>query len=249
MTRPAAGAQRQAYEETELTEAVPLCDARGRLLPASVGWSRHPLHTCNLSGHWPRKKRWNYWCVTGDRFLFSVTLASVDYMGLAFAYFLEYETNRFIENAVTVPLARGCVLPDTVRTDVSYESKAMSLSFAEEPECTRIRVDSPAFGGATLAAELRVECPADHETLNVVIPWSEHRFHFTSKQNCLPATGTVSIGDQPFVFSPAARSPAWTSGEASGATPPRGTGLRYRERRTAERSASTSAAPGRTAPA
>jgi hypothetical protein len=202
MTGRTGSAQRGAYEEVELADAVQLCDPRGRLLPASVGWSRHPLHTCNLRGHWPRKKRWNYWCVSSDKCLFSITLANIDYVGLAFAYFLEYETKRFIEQTVMVPLGRGCFLPDTVGGDVSFEHRAMNLSFAEDQGCTRLRVDSPAFGGTTLSAELRVEHPKDHETLNVVIPWSEDRFNFTSKQNCLPAAGTVSIGEETFDFAP-----------------------------------------------
>lgn len=202
MTARMGSAQGGAYEEIELAEAVQLCDPRGRLLPTSVGWSRHPLHTCNLRGHWPRKKKWNYWCVTNDKCLFSVTLANVEYVGLAFAYFLELDTNRFIEQTVTVPLARGCFLPDTVRGDVSFKSRAMNFSFTEDQAGTRLHVDSPSFGGTALQADLRVEYPKDHETLNVVIPWSEDRFHFTSKQNCLPTTGTVSIGDQAFDFAP-----------------------------------------------
>ncbi|HEY3367062.1 MAG TPA: DUF2804 family protein [Symbiobacteriaceae bacterium] len=69
--------------ERELTTPVLLCDDRGRLNPAAAGWSRRPLHTCNLKGRWPRKKRWNYWCITTDRHLFSATLSDIDYMGLA----------------------------------------------------------------------------------------------------------------------------------------------------------------------
>lgn len=200
MTERTGSAKGGAYEEIELEEAVRLCDPRGNLHPASVGWSRHPLHTCNFKGHWSRKKRWNYWCVSNDNYLFSVTLANVDYVGVAFAYFLEYETKRFIEQTVTVPLGRGCVLPDTVCGDVFFENRAMALSFVEDQGCTRFHVESPAFGGTTLSAELRVEHPANHETLNVVIPWSERRFHFTSKQNCLPTTGSVSIGGETFDF-------------------------------------------------
>ncbi len=202
MTARTGNARGGGYQEVEITKAVKLCDPRGNLLPASVGWSRHPLHTCNLKGHWPRKKKWNYWCVTGDSYLFSVTLANVDYIGLAFAYFLEYETKRFIEQTVTVPLGRGCSMPDTVSGDVIFENRAINLSFAEDQGCTRLHVDSPAFGGTTLSAELQVEHPKDHETLNVVIPWSKDRFNFTSKQNCLPASGTVSIGDQTVEFAP-----------------------------------------------
>ena len=188
--------------EPELTEPVSLCDPKGRLLRTSVGWSRRPLHTCNLSGHWPRKKRWNFWGITNDACAFSVLLVDLDYIGLAKAYFLEYETKRFIEQTITVPLGRGCDLPETVSRDVVFESKAMRLSFLDEQGNTRIRVQSPAFGGTKLSAELLVERPKGHETVNVVIPWSEHQFNYNSKQFCLPATGTASLGAQAFSFEP-----------------------------------------------
>jgi len=32
--------------------------------------------------------------------------------------------------------------------------------------------------------------------MNVVIPWSSQRFQFTSKQNCLPVSGTIALGDE-----------------------------------------------------
>ena len=194
------GSEARRFEEKEIAEAVNLCDARGRLLPAAVGWSRRPLHTCNLSGHPLRKKRWNYWCITSDSCLFSVTLASVDYMGMAFAYFLEYDSGRFVEKTITVPFGRGCDLPDTVRGDVVFSHRDMSLRFAEDGGGTAIHVESPTFGGAALSTDFLVERPADHETLNVVIPWSADRFHFTSKQNCLPAAGAVRLGGETFEF-------------------------------------------------
>ena len=199
MARQMIGA---AHREREITEAVNLCDARGRLLPAAVGWSRRPLHTCNLSGHPLRKKRWNYWCFTSDSYLFSVTLASVDYMGMAFAYFLEHETGRFVEKTVTVPFGRGCELLDTVRRGVSFSHRRMSLRFTEQGDRTAIHVESPAFGGTPLTADLTGERPPDHETLNVVIPWSADRFQFTSKQNCLPAGGTVTLGEHRLQIQP-----------------------------------------------
>jgi len=58
------------HPEPELTAPVDLCDSAGRLNRAAVGWSRQPLHNCNVSGHWPRKKRWNYWCITSPDCLF-----------------------------------------------------------------------------------------------------------------------------------------------------------------------------------
>jgi hypothetical protein len=186
--------------EPEIKQPVYLCDSKGHLNLQSVGWSRHPLHTCNLRGHTGRKKKWNYWCVNDDKRLFSVTLSSVDYLGLAFTYFLEFDTKKFTEQIIAIPFARGCTLSENVNGDITFKNKSIALSFTEDRGNTRIRVDSRAFGGNALSADLLVERPEGHETLNVVIPWSKRRFHFTSKQNCLPAAGTVSIGNETFSF-------------------------------------------------
>ena len=81
-------------KEKELFEPVMLCSPDGSLNRESVGWSRQPLHTCNLSGRWPRKKKWNYWAITTEGYVFSIALANVDYIGLAFGYFVVWQILR-----------------------------------------------------------------------------------------------------------------------------------------------------------
>jgi len=186
--------------ERELTAAVNLCDERGRLNPAAIGWSRAPLHRCNLSAHWPRKKRWNYWCITSETALFSVTLSDLDYMGLAFVYYLDFATQRYTELTVMHPFGRGCNLPDTVAGDVRFADPRLHFTLSDAPGRTHLKVQSPDFGGVKLAAEFMVSRPADHETLNVVIPWSDRRFQFTSKQEALPAAGVVQLGTETALF-------------------------------------------------
>lgn len=44
-------------QERELTDPVTLCLPNGRLNLAAVGWSRNPLHRCNLTGRRLAKKR------------------------------------------------------------------------------------------------------------------------------------------------------------------------------------------------
>ncbi len=185
-----------AYHEPELTGKVRLCTEKGTLNPEAVGWSRQPLHSCNLRGRFPRKKRWNYWCITTEEFLFSVTLSDIDYIGLAFVYFLDFKTGYFHEMTVPRLLARGCRLPDTVDGNMEFLDSKLNLSFIHTPTGVTIRVSSPNFGGKILKAELDVRHPQGHETLNVVIPWSQRQFQFTSKQNTLPTTGSIQLGDK-----------------------------------------------------
>jgi hypothetical protein len=184
-----------ARVEPELTSPVDLCDARGNLNPAAVGWSRQPLHNCNVSGHEPRKKRWNYWCLNTDKLLFSATIADVDHFVLAFAYLFDFESRRLVERTAILPPG-AIALPSRVRGDAVFEQGAQRVALTEEKRGTRIAVTWPDFDDAPLSVDLLVERAPSHETMNVVIPWSRQRFQFTSKQNCLPVTGTITVGDR-----------------------------------------------------
>ncbi|HET9477481.1 MAG TPA: DUF2804 domain-containing protein [Dehalococcoidia bacterium] len=191
---------RPSTHEPEITAPVKLCTHKGLLRRAGVGWSRRPLHTCNTRGHWLRKKKWNYWAVTSDRYLFSATVANLDYIGIVFVYFLDFETKRFIEKTVTTPLGRGCRMPEVVEAPIDFRHKRLDVLLDDRSSSVRIAVNASDFGGAPLASDIAVTRPAGHETLNVVIPWSRDRFQFTSKQNTLPASGTVRIGGDEYVF-------------------------------------------------
>jgi hypothetical protein len=184
----------KAYGETELKDPVDLCLPNGKLNRAAVGWSRHPLHNCNLSGNPLRKKRWNYWCITTDQFLFSVTLSNIDYMGLAFIYFLDFESKYFHEKTVIRPFGKGCDLGNQVADNAIFEDPKLRLGLQNSQTDSFINVNCPDFDGKLLNAELKVNNPPGHQTLNVVIPWSDSRFQFTSKQHCLPVQGAINLG-------------------------------------------------------
>jgi len=188
------------YHEPELTQPVELCDQHGNLNPDAIGWSRQPLHLCNLQGHWPRKKRWNYWAIVSSTHLFSVTLSNIDYLGLPFIYLLDFETKTFVEKTLLKPFGSGCHLPPEASGDVFFEDSAMSIAMVNTNDGTQLTISCPDFNGKPLQAEFLVKKPAGHETLNVVIPWSHKRFQFTSKQNTLPTEGTLTWGEQKFQF-------------------------------------------------
>lgn len=186
--------------EREITQAVNLCDDRGNLNPAAIGWSRHPLHHCNLKGHPLRKKQWNYWAVVSPTHLFSVTLSDVDYLGLPFVYILDFEKQTFAEKTLLRPFGGGIQMPPEVNASVEDSNPAMPIAMLQNDQGVQIKVSCPDFEGKPLDVDLQVYYPEGHETLNVVIPWSAKRFQFTSKQNTLPAEGTVKWGDEVIVF-------------------------------------------------
>lgn len=188
-------------QERELTAPIDLCLPNGRLNPAAVGWSRTPLHRGNLHGRWPRKKRWNYWAITTETHLFSATISHLDYAGLVFVYYADFTSGQFMETTRLLPLGRGCQLGDAVADDAHYRSRDLHVAMQQTAGGVDLAVGIADFEGRPLTARFAITIPPQHETLNVVVPWDERTFQFTSKQNCLPAIGVVTIGEQETLFS------------------------------------------------
>jgi len=187
------------HSEPELVAPVLLCGPDGLLNREALGWSRHPLHTCNLAPSLARKKKWNYWAVTSNDLLFSATIADVERFQLGSAYVFDRRSRRHIEKAVVQP-PNTIAIPATVSGDMVVVQPAMRVALTDEGSGTRIHVDASDFGGMRLEADILVERPAGHETLNVVIPWSNVQFQYTSKQNTLPASGYVQLGNERLEF-------------------------------------------------
>lgn len=186
----------------EITAPVLLCEADGTLNPEVVGWSRKPLHTCNVSGRPLRKKKWDYWCITGDKFLFSATIAHVDYFSLAGMYFLEYETGRFVEKGAIKLFSPRPVMADTVEQTETFRQWGTRFVFEQVGNRLHMSVRAGGLFGKPFKADIQISRPMEKESLNVVIPWDRTTFQFTSKQECLAAEGRLDWGGEEFVFAP-----------------------------------------------
>jgi hypothetical protein len=183
--------------EPELTEPVDLCLPGGRRLnPAARGWSRRPLHRANLGGAWGRTKRWDWWGILAGHLTLSVTYADVDYVGIAGVWWANMTTGVTGGSTRVVPLARGIDLPDAPGTQpLRYRSQALELDIEDDDRGTLLRAAWRESHGASASLEARVARPEALDSLNVVIPWSETRFQYTSKQQARPAEGRLVIGD------------------------------------------------------
>ena len=188
-------------KEPELTAPTLLCGPDGHLNRRAIGWSRRPLHTCNLPPSLARKKKWNYWAVTSSDLLFSATIADVEGLQLGGAYLFDRRTRLHIEKTVILP-PNTITIPETTSGDLTIKHPDMRVSLADEGSGTRIQVEAGDFDGRRLQADIVVQRPEGHETLNVVIPWSDVQFQYTSKQNTLPASGFVLLGDERREFAP-----------------------------------------------
>jgi len=191
---------RARYHEHELRTALDLCDARGRLNPAAVGWSRTPLVRANLSRHWLRKKRWNFWNWIFPGGVLSVTVADIDYVAFCEATFTDFATARSV--SVLAPALPGSIaLAEDVERTIEFRARTIDYACVHEGDKLRVSLEAKAKDVA-IAAALVVDKPPGHETLNVVVPWTADRFQLNSKHCALPASGTIRVGSQEYVLRP-----------------------------------------------
>lgn len=188
------------HAEKEIVLPTALCDKKGLLNPQAIGYARKPIIDCNVSGQYMRKKKWNYWCVYGEDILFSATISHLDYAAVCFVYFLEYETQRYFEKTITVPLGSNVKMPTSVLESLHFNHNDMTIHMTYANNQTLLTVTCLDFDGDALQADLVISHPEQDESLNVVIPWNSKTYQFTAKHHTLPTEGTVTIGTQTYQF-------------------------------------------------
>ena len=194
----------------EILHPAPLLDANGSLTTA--GWSRQPMLDCNLENanfyalkflQPLRIKRWDYYAIFTPTHFFSFTVSDIGYLGMIFAYVLDFNTATFQEETVAVPLARGVKLPRNSQDGVSeFDNGKVSLRFSVEDGARHLQVNWPQFGSTSLSADIRLDCPPDHKSMTITIPIEKQRFYYNRKINCMPASGWVRYGETEHTLTP-----------------------------------------------
>ena len=202
LDRPRARRVREpVYMEREIIAPVDLCDASGRLNPGAVGFARQPLVRANLSGHWPRKKRWNFWNWIGPDFVFSVTLADIDLTS-----FCAFTLTDLRDGAHWAGSSYGrpgrIALPEQVEASVGFARAGIDYANRIDGPDLAVRFRGRARLGTEIAADFAVHRSPGHESLNIVVPWSESRFQCNSKHAALPCEGEIRAGERRYTLDP-----------------------------------------------
>ena len=199
-----------ATDEIELTRPVDLCIPDGSALnPGARGWSRRPLHRANLDGCFGTNKRWDYWAVLAGDLVVSAVYSDVDHFGLADVYWADLVSGVTGGKAILVP-ADAVSLPEEPGTaPLLVDRDGLDLAISDDENGTTLRAAWTEPDGRPGRLDVVVELPAGHESLNVVIPWDDHVFNFTSKHQARPAIGELVVGDRRWVVGSPGGSDAW----------------------------------------
>ncbi len=197
--------------QTELTQPTNLLNPDGSL--AQVGWARQPLLDCNLEQarfqtvrflQRFRIKRWDYYAVFSPKRFFSATIADLGYAANIFVYTMDFDTAELHEEGLVIPFGKGVDLPrNSTEGDSHFVNEKASLTFSLQQNQRHISVSWPGFhGGAGITAEISLSCPAEYESMNIVIPIGIKKFYYNRKINCMPASGWIKYGENTEVLNP-----------------------------------------------
>ncbi|WP_415629903.1 DUF2804 family protein [Nocardioides dubius] len=179
--------------ERELTEPVSLTLPDGHLDPEAIGWCRTPLVRTDGIGVGRvgkgRNKRWEYWAITTPSHVVAIVLSDIDYAGVNNLWVLDRATQTPINLDAITPLGAGVELPGTLGKGVArLRSKGLSIEIEEVDGGTVLRAQSD-----RVRVEVVAERPAGHESLGIVVPWSERLFQYTVKDVARPARGSIWV--------------------------------------------------------
>jgi hypothetical protein len=174
--------------ERELTTAIDIADTAGQLRADAIGWSRQPLHRCNLDGL-ERAHAFDFWCVTTREAAVMFLVADVGVAGVALVSHLDLTSGETIERVYARPRGLPQRMPDSTEGETVLDAWRLRLRVGPR----RLEADARTITGRRIEAELVIDRPAGHETVNVLVPWDETKFHFTSKQQALPVRGRLRV--------------------------------------------------------
>ena len=183
--------------EREIVAPVDMCLPNGRLNPAAVGWSRQPMHRANLKG-WGRNKRFEYWCVTTPEFVITANISNQDYRANIASTFIDLKAGKVVAYRDNRWLPKRNALDDLVAERPMTESGTeIAVKLTPNAAGTHLSVRAP-----RLVLDAQVHEDPGHESMGVLVPWSDRLFQYTRKDNGLPVEGELVVDGERRVLNP-----------------------------------------------
>ena len=195
-------------------------DIQNLLTPAGTiaeeGWARYPVWKYNrkdIKASAFKIKEWDYYAVVSHKHNIAVcgTISDLGYAGLFAMAFVDYKSGKCAQTDAMKFLTLGRTgLSAASKTDntVCFKSRKLSLHWDTELDTRHITIKAPGLilpnGQKGFEADISLYQDPVSQSMNIATSWKENRkaFYLNEKVNCMPATGTVKLGNETLQLSP-----------------------------------------------
>ena len=204
-------------KQKEYTEETLLLSGDGTLL--APGWARHMLFTYdrNAVRHPMRSKEWDFYQICNGKYMVQISFANISFGGYVSAVLIDVndpEKSKKLAGgtiagatALFVGGKNKYVLPPKGDVPNNVKYTVTGIGKAEFEFDTRETERSLYFKGKSkgkdIVCDFTMDIPEGLENITTVLPFKDYpdRFFMTTKQNCMPCSGTFRFGDRVFEFS------------------------------------------------
>ncbi len=192
----------RSSRQTEYRENTELLSGDGRLLAA--GWARHNVFRYDraLVRTKLRGKEWDFYQISDGRYMLQLSFANISVMGYVSAVLVDLRSGKTPVNVMSPFIGGRDKYPLPPRGDapnrLAYRIGRAEFDFDTREDSRTLR-----FKMGDVECSFHMDIPAGSENITTVLPFDGRPdcFFMTTKQNCLPCSGTVKSGDAVYSFS------------------------------------------------
>lgn len=196
---------KEKSKQTEYKEETPLLAKDGTLL--AKGWARKNFFTYNRKSSKPsmRKKEWDFYQISNDRYLAQISFANISVGGYVGAKLVDWRNGEIIVDAMSIYLggANKYVLPAKCDVPNYFEAKVGKAEVVfDTKETYRTLYFKAPYKGKTVECSFKMDIMPELENITTVLPFENKptRYFMTTKQNCMPCEGTFTYGNDVYEF-------------------------------------------------
>ena len=201
------------HTQQEICAPLALLKSDGTL--NQPGWARQPYWDYQRSEiaapRW-RIKEWDYYAVLSDdqQFAIAITVADLGYVGMFALCFIDLASGQYqqLDSLALLPMGKTLLPAVNQHGNIVHNSKTLSLQIDMQAGSRRLRFSAPNFttadGRQGISGDLLLQQPADLESMNITSAWAENpkAFYYNCKINCLPTSGSFTLGQQTHQLDP-----------------------------------------------
>lgn len=153
-----------------------------------------------------RIKEWDYYLVLNENFGAAFTVSDLGFGGLFSVSFLDFTKPAETTKTIIKPLTLGKTgMPaSSAIGDVHFADKKLKIDFIKKPDTRQIRCTFKDFkDGSDFKCDITLNEPK-MDSIVIATPWKEKKtaFYYNQKINCMPASGSITLGGKRYEFNP-----------------------------------------------